>query len=175
MKNNTELKIEQIPYEHYMDYSRLSAHVHEIMEQKERYVPCTDQWFDELTEENSILIGIYDDKQLVAGFLALVPSHEENYAHYLNPPFDFDTVIHMETVAVHEDYRGHHLQEQLILAIEPMILSKYPKRVNALCTVHPDNVASLRSVERAGYREMAFVPNMYDSYERNIYYKKLKS
>lgn len=174
MKNNTEWSIELIPYAHYIDYSRLSAHVHEIMEQKEKYVPCTDQWFDELTEENSLLIGIYDDDQLIAGFLALVPSEAENYANYLDTPFDFDTVIHMESVAVHEDCRGHHLQEQLLLAVEPFILAKYPKRVNALCTVHPDNIASSQSVEHAGYRKIAFVPHMYDCSPRNIYYKKLK-
>ncbi|MGN0415863.1 MAG: GNAT family N-acetyltransferase [Agathobacter sp.] len=172
MEKNTDLKIERIPYEHYIDYSRLSDHVHSLMEHKERYVPCTGDWFDELTEENSILMGIYDNQKLIAGFLALVPSDEENYANYLDNHIDLDTVIHMETAAVHENYRGQHLQEQLMLAIEPLIFAKYPKRVNALCTVHPENSASLRNVEHAGYQNIAFVPNMYDN-ERYIYYKRL--
>lgn len=169
-----DLKIEQIPFERYIDYSRLSDHVHDLMDQKECYVPCTGEWFDELTEDNSILVGIYDGEMLIAGFLALVPTEEENYANYLENPLDFHTVIHMETVAVHEDYRGQRLQEQLMHTIEPLILAKYPKRVNALCTVHPDNAASVRSVEQAGYQKIAYVPNMYDSYERNIYYKQLR-
>ena len=172
-KKDMEDQIQLIPYERYMDYSRLSAHVHQIMEHRERYVPCTENWFDELTEENSILIGIYDDKKLIAGFLALVPTPEESYSNYLESPFAFDTVIHMESVAVHEDFRGHHLEEQLILAIEPIILEKFPNRVHALSTIHPDNIASAKNAKRAGYRKIAFVPDMYDGNERDIYYKKL--
>ncbi|MGN0169461.1 MAG: hypothetical protein ACI39H_01710 [Lachnospiraceae bacterium] len=173
MIETTDFTIEVIPFKNYKDYSLLSAHVHSLMEHPEHYVSCTGSCFEELTEENSILIGIYQDHRLIAGFLALAPSEEENYANYLEEPFDLDTVIHMETVAVHEDYRGYHLQKRLLLCAEPFILSKFPRKVNALCTVHPDNIPSSRNVELAGYKKIAYVPDIYGGSQRNIYYKKL--
>ena len=56
-------------------------------------------------------------------------------------------VIHMDTAAVHPDFRGRGLQRRMMAEAEKFL----PGRI-LLCTIHPDNRYSLENALRLGYR-----------------------
>lgn len=59
-------------------------------------------------------------------------------------------VAHMESAAVHPNYRGKGLQGKLLQRAEEIEASRGTRFLMA--TVHPDNVYSLRNLEIAGYK-----------------------
>lgn len=58
-------------------------------------------------------------------------------------------VVHMDTAAVHPDFRGLQLQNRLMAEAEKEI-SRQERRI-LLCTVHPENRYSLQNVLKQGY------------------------
>ena len=56
-------------------------------------------------------------------------------------------VVHMDTAAVHPDYRGHGLQKRMMILAEEELSGHI-----LLCTIHPDNRFSLRNALKLGYR-----------------------
>ncbi|MBQ8236714.1 MAG: GNAT family N-acetyltransferase [Oscillospiraceae bacterium] len=56
-------------------------------------------------------------------------------------------VVHMDTAAVHPDFRGRGLQRRMMAEAEKTL----PGRI-LLCTIHPDNRYSLENALRLGYR-----------------------
>lgn len=62
---------------------------------------------------------------------------------------DLLQVVHMDTAAVHPDYRGFGLQGQLVQMAEQALSGK-GKRI-LLSTVHPDNIFSLNNMLKQGY------------------------
>lgn len=58
-------------------------------------------------------------------------------------------VVHMDTSAVHQDYRGLGLQRKMVDTAEKELSGK-GKRI-LLCTVHPENRYSLHNMVKQGY------------------------
>ena len=90
-------------------------------------------------------------ERLVGIFTILIPGlGEENYGYDLGfNREDLLRVIHMDTAAVHPDYRGMGLQKQLMQAAET-----YAAEIGGrilLTTVHPDNCYSLNNILQQGY------------------------
>lgn len=56
-------------------------------------------------------------------------------------------VIHMDTAAVHPDFRGRGLQRKMMALVEKNLSGRI-----LLCTIHPDNRYSLENALRLGYR-----------------------
>lgn len=56
-------------------------------------------------------------------------------------------VTHMDTAAVHPDFRGLGLQRRLMRVAEQTLRGRI-----LLCTIHPDNRYSLRNAQALGYR-----------------------
>lgn len=92
-----------------------------------------------------------DGDRLAASFDILYPGIESyNYGYDLGLTEDeLRLVIHMDTSAVHPDYRGLGLQRRMIANAE-MELSGQGRRI-LLSTVHPDNLYSLNNLLRQGY------------------------
>lgn len=79
----------------------------------------------------------------------------------------------MDTVGVLTSYRGMHLQQKLILEAEKMIRDRKDKFVKySIATVHPNNIASLKSLLNIGY-EIIEEKVMYNNKRRYIVKKRL--
>ena len=101
-----------------------------------------------LTEEN-LGYDVFSEKE-----------REDNLMH----------VVHMDSSSIHPNHRGHGLESQMITYAETLIdTSKY---CYSLATVAPDNLASLRSLQRIGYQVMV-TKKKYGGLMRNIMMKVL--
>lgn len=118
-------------------------------------------------------------------------------------------VVHMDSVAVLPQYRGNHLQKELIAAAEELLESKdiFPPLIQDcsalraltnlknftnitnlknirlgttvpyhyyMCTVHPDNVYSVKNFEDMGYR-VVVTTEKYGGLMRHVMMKKVKN
>lgn len=99
-----------------------------------------------------------DGDRIAASFDILIPGLQSfNYGYDL----DFEEtmllqVVNMDTIAVHPDYRGMGLQQQLMTEAENWAFANgYPI---LLCTVHPDNHFSLRNMLNLGYQIQKELP-----------------
>lgn len=92
-----------------------------------------------------------DGSRIAGAFDYLLPGLEPyNYGYELNLPEEkLRQVVNMDTVAVHPDYRGMGLQKKLIHEAEESLRPRGKQIL--LCTVHPDNVYSLRNMLALGY------------------------
>lgn len=81
---------------------------------------------------------------------------------------ELDTVVHMDTVVVRPEYRGHGLQKTLMLEGEAML--KAQGYHHLLCTVHPENTYSYRNIASLGYTFLG-VKTLYGGYTRALFIK----
>lgn len=82
---------------------------------------------------------------------------------------ELNLVAHMDSAAVSPKYRGYHLQSILLEAVERELEDR-PEQY-FLCTVHPDNHASLHTMQRHGYVIVA-TKEKYGGLRRHVLYKK---
>lgn len=113
----------------------------------------------------------FREKQLAAVFSIYFPGlHASNYGYDLGfSQEDLLQVVHMDTAAVHPDYRGFGLQEQLVRMAEQELSGKGRKVL--LSTVHPENHFSLNNMLKQRYEVQKRV-KMYGS-ERLILRKDI--
>lgn len=81
---------------------------------------------------------------------------------------ELDAVVHMDTVVVRPEYRGHGLQKTLMLEGEAML--KTQGYHHLLCTVHPENTYSYRNIASLGYTFLG-VKTLYGGYTRALFIK----
>ena len=130
----------------------LLRQVREAMPRKEWFYLDAPEDVREMLRNGVMKLWLAMDGSRIAGaFDYLLPGLEPyNYGYELNlPEENLRQVVNMDTVAVHPDYRGMGLQRKLIGTAEDS-LRREGNRI-LLCTVHPDNVYSLRNMLALGY------------------------
>ena len=92
-----------------------------------------------------------DGGRMAAAFDILHPGLDAyNYGYELGlTEAQLRQVVHMDTAAVHPDYRGRGLQGKMVRTIE-QTLTGQGRRI-LLCTVHPENCYSLNNMQKQGY------------------------
>ena len=92
-----------------------------------------------------------DDDRIAAVFSVLYPGlATENYGYDLGfTEEELLQVVHMDTAAVHGNYRGMGLQRQMAAMAEKELSGQSGKIL--LCTVHPENQFSLHNMMKQGY------------------------
>ena len=106
----------------------------------------------ELMEEGAMELWLaMDGARIAAAFDTLYPGLASyNYGYDLNfSETDLRMVVHMDTSAVHPDYRGLGLQRKMVQMAEQALSGSGRKIL--LCTVHPDNHYSLNNMLKQGY------------------------
>ena len=130
----------------------LQQQVHEGMEHPEWfYVDSADE-VHALMENGVMELWLAMDGSRVAGALdLLIPGLESyNYGYVLNfSEEELLRTVNMDSAAVHPDYRGQGIQRALLETAEQW-LGRDRDRI-LLCTVHPDNIYSLRNAVGQGY------------------------
>ena len=92
-----------------------------------------------------------DGDRLAAVFDILYPGLDScNYGYDLNlTESELLQVVHMDTSAVHPDYRGQGLQGRMVHTAERELVDSGTRIL--LCTVHPENQFSLNNMLNQGF------------------------
>lgn len=104
-------------------------------------------------EDNAIIVkALY--KEDLAGFL-IAERHINPNGELAEeiPEDELSSSIEMDNAGVLPKYRGNHLQESLILKAESIIKERDNSIKYSYATVHPDNLASFKTLEKAGYKK----------------------
>lgn len=104
-------------------------------------------------EDNAIIVkALYKDT--LAGFL-IAERHINPNSELAEeiPKDELSSSIEMDNAGVLPKYRGNHLQESLILKAESIMKEEDASIKYSYATVHPDNLASLKTLEKTGYKK----------------------
>lgn len=98
-------------------------------------------------------------------------SDEKSFTHNIALTSEnLNRVVHMDSASVLPEHRGHGLEYKMIAFAETLIdISKY---CYSFATVAPENIASLKSLEKNGYQVMA-TKEKYGGVMRCVMMKKL--
>lgn len=153
---------------------KLKKQVWDKMKNKDWYViDGTNKEFlaKQLKNNGLVLKAIYNNK--IIGFLIV-----ENNIQNTNPIIkltnlenEIDNCMELLNVAVHQEYRGNHLWSLMAIKAEEMMVRKYNKKY-ILSTVHPDNIASMKSLLNIGYKVVC-TTKMYGNKDRCILLKTI--
>lgn len=104
--------------------------------------------------EGTLFWGAFRGARLAAALIVVRP---EKGAGYLDAwlPQGTRSVAYMDVAAVDAEFRGRRLQQRLMQRAETELAAMGVDYLQ--CTVHPDNVFSLKNALALGYRELARV------------------
>ena len=134
-------------------YIRLLADIKSQMSQEQWFFVDPEDYIRESLADGTMEVWFAEDGQRIAGAFHIIHPglHPDNYGYELDfSPEALLKVIHMDSAAVHPDYRGHRLQQKLMAHIEEDLRSRFPGSI-LLTTVHPENLYSLMNVQAMGY------------------------
>lgn len=130
-------------------------YLHDIIENKEWYaigLANYDKILDKLNDDAIIVKALYKD--YLAGFLLAERHINPTYELAEEIPKDeLSSSIEMDNAGVLPKYRGNHLQESLILKEESIMKERDSSIKYSYATVHPDNLPSLKTLEKVGYKK----------------------
>ena len=167
-----EFEVEKKPLEYDREVANLYREVLLDLERKEYFALDPDYVPD--TDGILYLCRVKDDHELAGVFALAFPGFdEENLGRDIGLADDeLFFVAHMDIAAVRTSFRGHGIQK--------MLMQKAEKDASALgfrylmCTIHPDNAASMKSALSLGY-EVALTKKKYGGLIRNILLKDLQA
>ena len=115
------------------------------------YLDSPEEVYRAMSDGTMVLWLAMDGERTAGIFFILIPGFAEyNYGYDLGlGEEELLRVIHMDTVAVHPDYRGLGLQKKLMQEAEAYAAGSGQRIL--LATVHPDNRYSLNNFIRQGY------------------------
>lgn len=147
---------------------RMMAAVSEEIADPSRYILNSLDDVLEHLRHGSFAVVAKDEQGAPAGcLLCYLPlTEQENLGADSFPHSD---VLLMDTVVVMQRHRGHRLQERMLRFAEEQLAPG--KAYCLMATVSPENIASLRSFQRTGYRILT-TKKKYGGYLRHIMYKE---
>ena len=135
------------------NYIALLTHVKATMNQQAWFVIDEADFIRTAMADGTMELWLaMDGGRIAGGFHIIHPGlHPDNYGYDLGfSQEDLLKVIHMDSAAVHPDYRGNRLQQKLMAEIEEDLKIRFPGAI-LLTTVHPENLYSLYNVQSMGY------------------------
>lgn len=119
-------------------------------------------------DEHTLLWGAFCGECLAAVLIVVLPVADRYLDAWLPDPNL--PVAYMDIVAVSPDFRGHRLQQRLMLGAESELREQGIAYLQ--CTVHPDNIYSRKNIRALGYEELAEV-SLYGGNPRVVLGKQL--
>lgn len=169
-----EFRIEKAVCEDYKIFADIIQNVWQAMAKKEWYVADNAEYTYRMltTGQGQGYKAVEEETGAVAGvFMAVVPGiHESNMGYDMGlPQEELSLVVHMDSVAVLPECRGHRLQKRLMEAAEADLRERGFRYF--MCTVHPDNCYSRNNIISQGYKSM-MIKEKYGGYVREVFLKK---
>ena len=130
----------------YLEFSHI---VKDMMTEDDWFFLDPDEEVREMMARDAVGVWLAEDGQrIAAAFCIVYPGMEEfNIGYDLGfSEEELKRVVHMDTAAVHPDYRGRGLQNRMMAHAEQELGGRI-----LLCTIHPDNCYSLNNVLKLGY------------------------
>lgn len=172
-----KIKMIRVGRERLKEAVEIVGAVNEQMQEKSWFVAESFEEFDRWMKEEKGILYLAEDEETgeVGGmFFVILPGmDEENLGHDIS--MQGENLIQcamMDTAAVLPEFRGNHLQYDLMQMAE-RDLEKMGYRY-LLCTVHPENRFSRENVRSQGY-EKVLTKEKYGGYLRDIWMKKLEN
>lgn len=137
----------------------LLADVRERMEHKEWFYLDPPDVVRNMMADGTMELWVASDGERMAGVLDILHPGLEDYNYGYDLDFDREQllrVIHMDSAAVHPDYRGLGLQRRLLETAERELEGRGERYL--LCTVHPENRFSLNNALQQGYAILKTLP-----------------
>lgn len=153
---------------------KLKKKVWDNMENKNWYViDGTNKEFLERQLKNNGLILKAIDCDKIVGFLIIENDikKERTIIKHTHLENEANNCIELANVAVDYQYRGNNLYTLMALKAEEIMVKKYNTKY-ILSTIHPDNMASMKSLLKIGY-EVICRTKMYGNKDRCILIKKI--
>ena len=151
----------------------LMQEIYDGLENKDLFVPGDLDYIRDNIDGGGFTVVAEDDAGRLAGvFIFCYPlDSEENLGIDIGLSVDeLPSVVHMDTVMVPKEARGHGLQSRMLKAGEEMV--DKDRFHYFLATVSPDNPASIRSMEKNGYAPV-ITKKKYGGLMRRIYMKRV--
>lgn len=153
---------------------QLKKDIWDNLENKAWYViKGTNQKFlkKELENNGLILKAINGDE--IVGFLIMCNTltKESSIIQKLHLENEVNMCIELSNSAVDMKYRGNNLYIKMAKKAEEIIKNRYNKKY-ILATVHPDNMASLKSLQKIDYKIIC-KSKMYENLDRYILLKHI--
>lgn len=160
----------------FAEVMELVEDIYSRIEDKNTFIRDTKE---EMTAENTFLVGVYKNDKIVAYRYMSYSNKEESLAKYVqNLDIPDEPIVIMESVMVHEDARGRGVQNKSRdLLIEHIKEKGFGVMMS---TVSPDNEPSFRNVLLSGFQlvELADVhadEEKPEGWTRFIFYKNLNN
>lgn len=134
------------------DFLELLHTVKDSMENPDWFYLDPDEDVHRMMKDGTMKLWVAMDEEKLAGAFSVVyPGLNcDNYGYDLGfTEEQLLKVVHMDTAAVHPDYRGHGLQRRLTGEAEAFLAGRGERIL--MSTVHPDNRFSLQNMQRMGY------------------------
>ena len=147
--------------------------VYSSLKDKTLYV-CDDLQYvkSHISGEGFAVVACSREGKIVGSFIFRYPhDSNDNLGRDINlPSEELNKVVHMESAVVLPEYRGKKLQFKMLQYAEKIIDTEKYKYFMA--TVSPNNPASYKSFEKAGYK-LKITKEKYEGLVRRIYIKEV--
>lgn len=170
-----EIKIFRAGRESLEEAVRLVQSTEEKMKEKSWFVAESLEEFDRWMRKDQGWLYVAKDcssGQLAGMFFVVLPGMEEENLGYdigMQGRQLYECAI-MDTVVVLPEYRGMHLQYEMMQTAERKLHKEGYRYL--LCTVHPENKFSRENVKRQGYKKI-LTKEKYGGFLRDIWMKEL--
>ena len=144
-----EIRIRKIGMDELDKYLEFSHIVKDMMTQDDWFFLDPDEEVREMMEQDRVGIWLAEDGDRIAAAFCIVYPGMDTFNIGYDLGFteeELKRVVHMDTAAVHPDYRGRGLQNRMMLHAEQELGDRI-----LLCTIHPDNCYSLNNVLKLDY------------------------
>lgn len=152
---------------------KLMEEVYNRLEDKSLYIWDNLDYVKEQIKGNGFaIVSCNEEGKIIGSFIFRYPYQSaDNLGRDINLPKGYlSEVVHMESSVVLPEYRGNDLQLKMLQYAEKLIdTSKYHY---FMATVSPNNPASYKSFEKAGYKHIS-TKEKYDGLLRRIYLKEV--
>ena len=144
-----DIQIRKIGMDELDKYLEFTHIVQDMMAQNDWFFLDPDEEVREMMDRDAVGVWLAEDGDRVAAVFCIVYPGMADFNIGYDLGFseaDLKRVVHMDTAAVHPDYRGLGLQNRMMLHAERELGDKI-----LLCTIHPDNCYSLNNALKLGY------------------------